>query len=254
MMRPRPLPANYSVTPPRARRRYGGTVASFLAHLLLIALLLLTVDHDFATAVDRGATLSPHRGGGGGGGGGVQFVALPEAPHPAAAAAKPVVKVAEPQLTPVVTKTPETIPPPVETKPADPVPSAGPPAATPGDGGPGTGGGTGGGNGTGKGPGTGPGTGPGDGGGTGKGSRLRNSLLVPFGDTPKQLRGDTLRFLFTVGPDGHPLKVEILPEINDRGLREKLLQTLRDWRFLPSRDSNGVAVADTVTIVQVFGT
>jgi hypothetical protein len=254
MMRPRPLPANYSVTPPRTRRRYAGTVASFLAHLLLIALLFLTVDHDFATAVDRGATLSPLRGGGGGGGGGVQFVALPEPPHPAAAAPKPVVRTTEPQAVPVVTKTPETIPPPVEPRPAEPAPSAGPPAPTAGDAGPGTGGGTGGGTGTGNGPGTGPGNGPGDGGGRGKGSRLRNTTLVPLGDTPKQLRGDTLRFLFTVGSDGHPVKIEIIPEISDRGLREKLLQTLRDWRFLPSRDSNGVAITDTVTITQVFGT
>lgn len=255
MMQQRRRPIHCQVTPPSPKRRYGGSVVSLAAHLILIALLLFTIDHDFASAVDRGATISPFHGGGGGGGGGVQFVALPETPRPAPAAAKPVEKAVEPTPLPIVTKTPETIPPPVETKPAEPAAAvATTPAASPGDGGAGTGGGTGGGAGPGNGPGNGAGNGPGNGTGTeGLGTRAKQRVLVPILDSPpKSLRGQTVNYTFWVGPDGKVQKVELHPEIQDKGFREKVLRALRDWQFTPARDGHGVMVPDTLTVEYRF--
>ncbi len=225
-------------------------MASLVAHLVLIALLFFTIDHDFASLVDRGATISPVHGGGGGGGGGVQYVALPATPPAPPRQDTPPVK---PTVTvPVETvpvKTPETIPPPAETPPVQPTVTAVAPGATPGTGGPGTGGGTGGGTGPGNGPGNGAGNGPGNGNGaTGLGTRpVNRQMMPPFAEPPKSLRGTDIFFTFWLDATGKPQKIELKTEIQDKKFRDKVLEALRDWRFSPARDSNGVAVPDTVT-------
>src|SRR4029077_15108422 len=134
-------------------------------------------------------------GGGGGGGGGVGNQSSPIDICPPASIAPVPVRVA-----PVVPP-PPVPPPPVpqeRAEPPTPAPSADTVGAARGLGGagdgPSAGGGTGGGTGGGVGPGTGAGTGPGTGGGEGgviRPPEWRGGAL-PFGQTPKALRGTTV--------------------------------------------------------------
>lgn len=241
-----------TVTPPRERRRYGGTVWSLLAHLALIAALFWTIDRDFASVVERGAPLIARRGGGGGGGGG-EYVALPALPAPAPRPVAPLL-IPKPQPVPVQTvplTIPEAVPPPADT--ASPAPAATVSAATGGPGtGPGTGGGAGGGAGTGVGPGNGSGVGPGNGlGGGGQRPRQRR-IEIPWGDTPKELRGGSISVLFLVAPDGKPLRITVTPEIRDKGFARKFLDAMRNAEFFPARAPDGLPIGDTITIVWSF--
>jgi len=245
-----------SVLPPRRRRGYGGLLASVLAHLLLLAILLATIKHDWESASARGAAFEPAPGGGGGGGG-AGYIALPELPRAERPAPVP-----QPQPTP--TPRPEAtvpveapVPPPDSTPPpaAAAAPSLAPAGGEAGTG-PGTGGGAGGGAGTGVGPGTGAGTGPGRGGGgaggTGRKAESRRLILPPMESAPRELRGQPLSVTFWVSAAGKVLRLEVQPEIRDKGYARKFTDAMRGYEFRPARGPDGVPVADTVTVVVVI--
>jgi hypothetical protein len=256
-MRRPPGPAVLAVTPPPVRRRYGGTIWSLLAHLALIAALFWTIDRDFATVVERGAPLSPRRGGGGGGGGG--YVALPALPAPAPRPVTPVV-IQQPQPVPVQTvplTIPETVPPPRDTTPTIPAPTAAPADAPGGPGtGPGTGGGTGGGAGSGNGPGNGAGTGPGNGnggdGGRGRHAESKRQVFPPTEGVPKELQGRSVSVTFWIGVDGKLLRFDIYPPIEDKGFAKKFAEIMREQEFKPAHGPDGQPVPDSLTYTWTF--
>jgi TonB family protein len=110
--------------------------------------------------------------------------------------------------------------------------------ASNGNGGSGTG--LGGGNGSGVGSGTGPGTGPGFGtGGTGP-----RAIYAPAPTIPDDLRDEVMRTTvvarFEVSHDG-TAKVTLLDNTDYSELDDAILDTLRQWRFLPAM-KNGVAI------------
>ncbi len=233
---------------PKSRRRLTGAVGSLLLHLLILWLLVPTMDRDLVRTVPRGAPASRPGGGGGGGGGG--YITLPafEPPPSAATRAPP------PRITPpVVVQIP--VPQPVPTPPADtavnpPLVATGTAAAADSAAGPGEGGGTGGGNGVGDGPGTGTGTGPGTGGGeggTGTGPQLRHLLVAPD-NPPKELRGLTIQVTFWIGADGRSERIEVEPEIKDKGFARKLSERMLAYLWRPARGSDGLPVPSTFTL------
>jgi len=243
-----------SLLPTRSRRGYGGLLGSLLVHLLLLAILLGTIRHDWESASERGAAFQPARGGGGGGGGGGGYIALPETPKVERPAAP--LRPTPPPEAAVPVEVPRTPPPPPDsTPPAAPVTAA--PSAAPSGGeagaGPGTGGGAGGGVGTGVGPGTGagagPGTGGGGGGGTGRKVEIRRIVLPPMEGAPKELQGAPLAVTFWVSATGKVLRLEVQPEIHDRGYARKFAEAMQGYEFRPARGPDGSPVADTVTVV-----
>jgi TonB family protein len=64
---------------------------------------------------------------------------------------------------------------------------------------------------------------------------------------PKQLRGQRLYVKFWIGADGKVLRVEVSPEIADKGFNKKFLEAMRDYRFNPARNVDGMPVPDTLT-------
>lgn len=246
----------FSLAAPRERPSPLGVVASALLHVLLVALLFLSVRHDVARVLGSGdPDRAPGGGGGGGGGGGrVAYITLP------APAATPRVSVAV--TPPVSTPPPVQVPPPpapevpppeVQPTPA-PEPAAAIPVATADSGaaagtGPGTGGGAGGGTGGGIGPGTGPGVGPGEGGGGAGGSgrppRLRQENIIPHDDAPKELRGHEIRATITVDEAGMPRAVTFDPPLRSGRYTSKVRETLLGFRFYPALGPDGRPVAST---------
>jgi protein TonB len=246
---PRPL------MPRRQRRGPGGAIASLLVHLLLLALLLGTIEHDWESASARGARFEPARGGGGGGGGG--YIALPDLPKADRPAPIPQTRPTPPPEAAVPVEVPTTVPPPVP----DSTPAATPAAVAPSSSaeagaGPGTGGGAGGGAGTGVGPGTGAGTGPGTGGGgaggAGRKAESKRLILPPMESAPKELRGQPIAVTFWVSTTGKVMRLEVLPEIRDKGYARKFAEVMRDYEFRPARGPDGAPVVDTVTVVVII--
>jgi hypothetical protein len=252
----------FDLQPARSRTRTAGTVLSVLLHLLVGALILVPLRHDFERVLAAGPERPGTGGGGGGGAGRVAYITLP-AP---AASARVTVEVTPPKPTPPVTVTPTPVVPPVIPPP---VPEETKAAVTPpatvttvpaGDSlsgeGPGQGGGAGGGTGGGLGPGNGAGVGPGNGtgsgeGGTGKPATFRHQVIPPE-DAPKQLRGKDIRVIFSVDAQGRVTHVEFQPEISDGRYAGKLRSAMMDQRFDPAKDAAGHPVASiaeqTVTI------
>jgi hypothetical protein len=240
----------------RPRRGYGGLIGSVLVHLLLLAILLGTIEHDWETASERGTAFEPARGGGGGGGGGGGYIALPEMPR--AMVPVPKARPAPPAEPAVPVEVPRTVAPPPDSPPVAPVAAA--PSAAPSGGdagaGPGTGGGVGGGAGTGVGPGTGAGAGPGTGGGgtggSGRKAESRRLILPPMESAPRDLRGQPLAVTFWVSATGKVLRLEVQPEIRDKGYARKFAEAMRGYEFRPARGPDGSPMADTVTVVVVI--
>ena len=48
-----------------------------------------------------------------------------------------------------------------------------------------------------------------------------------------------------VGPDGRVERVELAPEIDDRGFAKKFVEVMRNYRFRPARSADGAAIAGT---------
>jgi TonB family protein len=244
---PRQQPPAPALALPKPRRSPGAALLSFLLHVAIVLLVLAPWGRELVEALSLGR-LNAAAGGGGGGGNREAYISLP-ANKPPAAAVTPA---------PAVTTTPPVVEPaPVPEPVAAPTPDTQVVASganqgndtVPGSG-PGAGGGTGGGTGGGNGPGTGTGTGPGNGGGEGGQARppeLRQLIALPA-DRPKDLRGTSVRVTFWVDSDGKVNRVNLEPEIHDRGFSNRLLEVMRNYRFRPARGPDGSAVPGTYTI------
>jgi hypothetical protein len=72
--------------------------------------------------------------------------------------------------------------------------------------------------------------------------------FVPFGDAPKELKGHKISVTFWLDSAGNVKRVNITPEIPDRGFAKKFLETLESFRFHPARGLDGFPIASTFTI------
>ena len=255
----KPPNRTFSIAPPLDRRRGATSVAlSVAAHLLLVLFAVRAGQALWEPVPAAGDPSGQGSGGGGGGGGGggdggrprVVFILPPPPPE-----TPPVVV---PEEKPAVVTPP--VPPPVVE--AQPVPDSTPTSSTPtatrdtgagsdsGSGaGPGTGGGAGGGTGGGTGTGTGPGAGPGTGGAGGSVTPpVWSAGALPFGQTPKSLRGRHVDVTFWVRPDGRVDRIAVEPPIGDAGYLQYFRDVMLTFRFRPARDPSGAAVQGTVTM------
>jgi len=251
MTLPRPPHYNFSLRPSGRTSSPASTLLSLLLHIVLILLLLIPLRRDFARVLDLGVPGRKSGGGGGGGKEGVAYITLP-APRAQAPVAEPVSPPTQaPPPVPVVTP-PVVIPPPEPVAPVSPpVAEASAPATdSVGGSGPGHGGGTGGGQGGGQGPGSGPGSGPGDGGGgsvgKGRAAQLRHQVLPPE-DSPKELRGVSIRVTLWIDATGKVERVAMNPPIKDGKYAGQLREIMMSYRYRPALGPDGTAVASTDT-------
>lgn len=252
--------------PRRERGRWRGWVASLLAHLLLLAALVLPLRDTGPDLGHReGASGAGPAGGGGGGLGDdaprLRFVRLapapPAAPAPVRAAPVPVAPPPQPVSRPV----PAPVPSPAPAAPA--AASAQQPSTTaaPGAGsglglgrtggagsGPGSGGGVGSGVGTGRGSATGPGTGGGA--DTTYPPTPRQFFLPPL-PAPRSLRGFRLVAWFDVDSTGRAALIRFTPS-PDGSYNNRLRETLLALRFRPAVRADGRPVRDTVDVQFLF--
>jgi len=251
-MRP---PSPPSVELPRPRRSPWGGVLALVLHGLLIGFIIIANWREVLSWSPVTRIGDPEAGrGGGGGGGGARAVALPAFQRPQAqpAVTPAPVPPPPPEVVPEPTPVPPP-PPPAEVAPPTPAPTDTATSPSPGQGGTGTGGGkgtgTGTGTGSGAGPGTGPGSGPGSGGEGGRGfpPEPRQVILPPL-DYPRSLRGATVAVTFWVRVDGRVERVEMQPEIEDRGFAKKFAEVMRSYRFRPARSPEGQVIAGTTTV------
>jgi len=235
--------------PGRRREARSALAVAVLLHLFVIGAVLWRGAELWQPTPAVGLPTTARGGGGGGGGGGTRRTLVYILPP----AAKSPVPVPVPPVTP---------PPPVPPAPVPPPRAANPTTATadsavvtagvggPGEG-PGAGGGTGGGTGGGQGTGTGTGAGVGTGGGEGGITRppVWSAGALPFGETPKALRGRYIDVTFWVAIDGRVERIGIEPPIEDAKYRDYFSEVMmRTWRFRPARAASGEAVPGTVTI------
>lgn len=244
---------------PKPRRSAWGGVVSVLVHLAVVLLILffrMRALGSWEEVTDAGDP--SQKKGGGGGGGSIQVVALPALARPAAARVAQVVP-PPPPVVPV--PDPVVVQPPPPPQPEPVVAVSAPPdsitSASAGQGGTGTGAGKGTGTGTGTGSGTGPGSGSGSGPGTGgEGGRGRppepRQVILPPLDYPRSLRGQTVAVTFWVGTDGRVERVELAPEIDDRGFSKKFSEVMKSYRFRPARSPEGAIIAGTTTVSVTF--
>jgi hypothetical protein len=68
---------------------------------------------------------------------------------------------------------------------------------------------------------------------------------LPFGQTPKALRGTTVTVTFWVRADGQVERVATQPPIDDAKYRDYLNEVMMTFRFHPARAPSGEAVAGT---------
>lgn len=243
----RPAPPHLALPP--ARRGKGGLAGSLLFHFLLLALLVPLVDHDLGRPLPTADGSQSVEGSGGGGGGRIAgYISLPVIRPPAGVATS---AASQPVVSPDVVRTSPSLPAPglpAETSTvASILPGAelrtGSAADSGARSGPGAGGGTGGG----IGPGAGPGVGAGGVGARGQVPEARQIILPPE-DRPKALRGQSVRVTFLVGVDGKVLRVDIDPEIQDRGYAKKFIEVMQKYQFRPARAPDGTAITGTTTI------
>ncbi|HEY7027339.1 MAG TPA: hypothetical protein VH438_07020 [Gemmatimonadales bacterium] len=220
-------------------------LVSLVLHIAVVLLILAPWGSELYRVLSAGH-VALTSGGGGGGGNREAYISLPaSAPRPS------------PPVAPVTTAPPVVQPTP-SPEPVQPVPvdtpvtqaSAGPANAEVGDSGGGTGPGAGGGTGGGIGPGNGTGTGPGEGGGAGgvgTGPQQKRWVIPPE-NSPKELRGKAIRVTFWVDAAGKVQKVELDPEIRDRGYAKKFLEAMMNYEFRPARGPDGLPVAGKTEI------
>jgi protein TonB len=262
----------------REQQRWQGWIASLLAHLFLLALIIvapqLAPEPDLGRAEGAGG-LGPAGGGGGGSRGGgaqerLQYVRLePPAPAAASKAVESPVKRPVEQPVPVpppksqVTPTPTPTPsPPKAEPPAPPAPTtpvtsgigdgAGSGSGTGTSSGTGAGSGTGGGVGSGEGTGRGSGVGPGTGGGNAANypPTPRQVFLPPL-PAPSKVRGFKMVAWFDVDSTGKATLLRFTPT-PDAAYNKKLKETLLAMKFRPAVRPDGTAIRDTVDVEFVF--
>lgn len=254
--------------PRREQSRWQGWIASLLAHLLLLLLIIVPTMEPAIDYGHREGAGGPGPAGGGGGGLGdagaprVRFVQI----APSHAATPPTAPPVQPVPKPV---TPTVAPPPlpVTPKPVAPQPT---PATTPATaasssvappgsgtglgntGGAGAGPGTGGGVGSGEGPGRGSGTGPGTGGGNAKNyPPTPKQFFLPPLPAPASVRGFRLTAWFDVDSTGKATLLRFTPT-PDGGYNNRLRETLLALRFRPGVRPDGTPVHDTVDVQFIF--
>jgi len=71
---------------------------------------------------------------------------------------------------------------------------------------------------------------------------------LPFGQTPKSLRGRHVDVTFWVRPDGRVERIAVEPPIGDAGYLGYFRDVMLTFRFRPARDPSGAAVPGTVTM------
>jgi hypothetical protein len=242
---------------PEPRRRPAGFWISLALHVAIVALLWLRRDALVATPLPGDPRFGAAGGGGGGGGGGgarvtTYIIALPPvSPPPAVPTTVPPVVIPPKQDVPVARPTPVPTPVAADTHVVAITSSDTGAGANAGAGtGAGSGGGTGGGQGGGNGTGTGVGSGAGSGGegGTIRPAELRG-LIPPLGfRPPKELRGQSIKVLFSVAADGHVVRFDTEPPITDQDYYKKFSETMLGFRFRPARTMTGEAVASVSSI------
>ncbi|MGH7703325.1 MAG: hypothetical protein ACREMO_09545 [Gemmatimonadales bacterium] len=243
------LPAPLNLALPPARRGKGGLAGSLLFHLLLFVLLVPLVDHDLGRPLPV-ANRSPGGEGSGGGDGGriAGYISLPVIRPPAGVATP---AAAPPVISPDVVRTSPSLPAPglpAETTTVASIPTGSEPGAGGvAEGGAGAGPGEGGRTGGGFGPGAGSGVGAGGQGARGQAPEARQIILPPE-DRPKALRGQSVRVTFLVGADGTVLRVDIDPEIQDRGYAKRFIEVMQKYQFRPARAPDGTPITGTTTI------
>lgn len=240
---------------PMPRRRAAGFWVSVAVHAAIVAVLWLKRDALIATPVAGDPEFGRESGGGGGGGGGGQvttyIIALPPVSPPAAVPTT-VPPVITPPKVDVVPVQPAPVPPPVAVADTHALATAANPDGAGASAGAGTGAGSGSGGGEGGGIGT--GTGAGSGGGSGgQGGGIRpptlRGLIPPLGDRPpKELRGKTVKVLFSIAADGHVIRFETDPEISDAKYAKGFSEKMMGFRFTPARTMSGEAVASVMSI------
>jgi TonB family protein len=77
-------------------------------------------------------------------------------------------------------------------------------------------------------------------------------VILPPLDYPKTMRGHTIAVTFWVGTDGRVERVELAPEIEDRGFAKKFAEVMRNYRFRPARSPEGVVIPGTTTVSVTF--
>jgi TonB family protein len=97
--------------------------------------------------------------------------------------------------------------------------------------------------------GTGAGTGPGTGTGRGTAPEPKQIIMPPPEDRPGELRGVSLQVTFEVDATGRVERVQVEPEIRDRGYAKKFLEVMRKYQFRPARDPGGAPVPGVAVIV-----
>jgi len=284
---PSAYPTFAAVVVPKERRGNFGLLTSSALHVLVGALLIvssfawLTASDDVApnTQPVRLVYLMSPGPGGGGGGGGLKIPAPArraerKAPAPRKVSS-PVPEVRQPPPPPAPKPEPKPDPPPtppppvvqapVVPKPADPIDTPGvltpPPDPRPPNQGSGAGGGAGTGNGAGIGEGNGSGIGPGTGGGEGGGpyrpgagidppSLLREVKALYTDEARRQgIEGDVVLEI-VVRRDGSVGDVRLQRGL-DRGLDQRAIDAVRQWRFTPAR-LNGEAIPVVMTVTVNF--
>lgn len=194
-------------------------------------------------------------GGGGGGGGVIHYVQLPPAP---AAALRPrredattepqpaELALPKPELEVPLPKAPELELPPPPPRAIANVETLGSGVGTRSDAGSGSG--SGGGSGTGKGTGVGSSSGPGVGDHRYVLAPEPRSVLYPFEEAPKSIRGRQFIVRFWVDARGRVTRVEVEPPIEDESFLRTLLRRMYQWTFYAARMADGTAVEGELVI------
>ena len=77
--------------------------------------------------------------------------------------------------------------------------------------------------------------------------RSRNDGLFP-GEQPQGASGKAIRVTFWVDAAGKVQKVDLDPEIRDRGYAKKFLEAMMNYEFRPARGPDGLPVAGKTEI------
>jgi protein TonB len=245
----RPIFDRYAL--PLPRRREGPAAAlSFVAHVVIAALVLWRGAALFVPGGGGGGS-GPRGGGGGGGRPAVRWFALPAPSTPQAedvpaapAVTVPTLAVPAPEMVKIdVTPTMAAV------APAPPAPVGMGNGTT---GGPGQGPGSGGGQGTGTGTGVGPDSGSGSGGDASDifPASPRWAVLPPRG-APREARGRRYEVRFWVTAEGKVTRVEVTPPIKDSDYRREFTERMMGYLFNPAttRDGRRVDFIASATVI-----
>jgi hypothetical protein len=81
----------------------------------------------------------------------------------------------------------------------------------------------------------------------GRPPRPKQEILPPIDGVPKELRGQMITVTYTIASDGRIERVEITPDIRDKGFAKKFRERMEQYQFRPGLSPEGAPVASTVT-------